>query len=282
MNMKLEFIPLVMRLKNNQNIYKLNDKYFEKFCRKSKFIVKLLLGPLFIACILVNIIPYGYLSIEAYFDPEMDFSLIELIINYILFTICFSHSIAISWASVVVCYISTLYLKYHFKQIQECVETGNTMLLIDTIHEHNYFTELTGKLNEMMPIGLGIVYFCGTPGIDILLHLAIYSENSYISLFYALFFIQAFGCILLFVSTLSAVSTAAHNISSDLHKFLTRKHVRKIPLSSKLKILAFIEKLYGPSIGFYCFDWFPFTYLELYEYMYFVSSTYFLLNGLIF
>jgi hypothetical protein len=41
-NMKFEFISLLQRMKNNQNIYKLNDKYDEKFRRNSKFIVKII------------------------------------------------------------------------------------------------------------------------------------------------------------------------------------------------------------------------------------------------
>jgi hypothetical protein len=92
--------------------------------------------------------------------------------NYVLLTICGNHCIAIIWISLVMFLWTTLYLKYHFQQIREtiqrCVKTGDSILLIDAIHEHNYFTELTEKLNEMMCIGLGITYFCGTPAIDIL------------------------------------------------------------------------------------------------------------------
>jgi prepilin signal peptidase PulO-like enzyme (type II secretory pathway) len=130
--MKLEFISLMLKIKNNQNIYKFKNKYFKKFCRKSKLIIKLLLGPLFIAFVFVNIIPYGYLSIEAYFDSKMDFSLIKLIMNYILFIICLTHGVALDWLTLVMCYWTTLYLKYHFQQIkeqiQECVITGNSQL----------------------------------------------------------------------------------------------------------------------------------------------------------
>jgi hypothetical protein len=139
-NMKLEFISLMLRIKNNQNIYKLKNKYFKKFCRKSKLIVKLLLWLLFIACVFVNIIPYDYLSIEVYFDSEMDFSLIKLIMNYILFIICLTYGQAL-----VMYYWTILYLNHHFQQIkeqiQQCVKTGNSQLLIDAIHEHYFFTE---------------------------------------------------------------------------------------------------------------------------------------------
>jgi hypothetical protein len=285
-NMKFEFISLLQRMKNNQNIYKLNDKYYGKFRRNSKFIAKIILGPLFIAGVLSNVIPFSYLSLKAYFDSEMNFSSIGLMINYILFTICWIHCIAIIWIALVMYLWTILYLKYHFQQIREtiqyCVETGNSILLIDAIHEHNYFTELTEKLNEMMCIGLGITYFCCTPCIDILLHMTIHSENFYLRSFYALFLAQVVIFIFFFTFMISRISIAAHNVSPDIHKFLSRKHTTRIQLINKLKISAFIEKLYGTCIGYYCFDLFPFTTSEFYQYMYFISGTYFLLNGLIF
>ena len=181
---------------------------------------------------------------------------------------------------------TTLYLKYHFQQIREtiqrCVKTGDSILLIDAIHEHNYFTELTWKLNEMMCLGLGITYFCCTPAIDILLHLTIYCENLYLRSFYVLFLVLNVSLLFFFIFMISRISVVAHNVSSDIHKFLLRKHTTKIELINKLKISSFIEKLYGSCIGYYCFDWFPFTVYEFYQYMYFISGTYFLLNDLIF
>jgi hypothetical protein len=127
------------------------DQYFLSF-------VKVFLGPLFIKGVIVNIIPYGYLSIKGYFDSEMDFSLIKLTINYMLFTICLSHGIALVWIALVMYYWTTLYLKYHFQQIkeqiQQCVKTGSSGLLIDSIREHNYLTEMTEKLSQFMSIGL--------------------------------------------------------------------------------------------------------------------------------
>jgi hypothetical protein len=58
-------------------------------------------------------------------------------------------------------YWTTLYLNHHFQQIkeqiQQCVKSGNSQLLIDAMHAHYFFTELTQRLNEMMSKGLGIV-----------------------------------------------------------------------------------------------------------------------------
>jgi hypothetical protein len=134
----------------------------------------------------------------------------------------------------------------------------------------------------MMCIGFGMVYFCDTPAIDILLHLTIYSKNLYLRSFYALFLAQAVILLFIFTFMISRVSVVAHNVSSDIHKFLSKKYTTKIELINKLKISAFIEKLYGSCIGYYCFDLFPFTTFEFYQYMYFISGTYFLLNDLIF
>jgi hypothetical protein len=285
-NMKFEWFSLLQRMKNNQNIYKLNDKYYGKFRRNSKFIVKIILGPIFIVGVLLNTIPFSYLSLKAYFDSEMNFSSICLTINYVLLTICWIHCSTIFAIGVVMNFWTVLYLKYHFQQIREtiqhCVKTGNSILLIDAIHEHNYFTELTEKLNEMMRVNFGMVYFCCTPALDILLHLTIYCKNLYLRSFHALFLAQAVILLFIFTFITSRISVFAHNVSSDIHKFLLRKHTTKILLINKLKISAFIEKLYGTCIGYYCFDLFPFTTFEFYQYMYFVSGTYFLLNGLIF
>ncbi len=77
---------------------------------------------------------------------------------------------------------------------------------------------------------------------------------------------------------LSSVSTAVHEPTPDLYKFLVKN---KCILKHELKITAFIEKLDGPIIGFYYYNLFAFTTYELYEYLAFVSSNYFLLNGLI-
>jgi hypothetical protein len=285
-NMKFEWFSLLQRMKNNHNIYKLNDKYYGKFSRNSKFIVKIILGPIFIVGVLLNVIPFTYLSLKAYFDSQMNFSSIILIINYVLLTICWFHCSTIFAISVVMNFWTVLYLKYHFQQIREtiqhCVKTGNSTLLIDAIHEHNYFTELTEKLNEMMCVFFGLVYICDTPAINIILYLTIYCENLYLRSFYALFLAQAVILLFAFTFITSRISVFAHNVSSDIHKFLSRKRTTRIQLINKLKISAFIEKLYGTYIGYYCFDLFPFTTFEFYQYMYFVSGTYFLLDSLIF
>ncbi len=77
----------------------------------------------------------------------------------------------------------------------------------------------------------------------------------------------------------SSLSSAAHNITSNLYTFLFRN---RVSIVYKLKICAFIEKLDGPIIGYYCYDLFAFTNYELYQYIAFFSSNYILMNDLLF
>ena len=47
----------------------------------------------------------------------------------------------------------------------------------------------------------------------------------------------------------------------------------------KFNVLTLIERLAGPTIGIYCFDIFPFTNYEFYQYIVAASSLYILLLG---
>jgi len=77
----------------------------------------------------------------------------------------------------------------------------------------------------------------------------------------------------------SSLSSAAHDFTADLYTFLASKTTL---VQHKLKICAFIEKLCGPVIGYYCYDLFAFNNYEFYEFVSFVFCNYFLLNDLLF
>jgi hypothetical protein len=128
---------------------------------------------------------------------------------------------------------------------------------------------------------LAIIYFLFTPIVNILIFMAVYEVNHFLSLFYALiaFCLSFIVFIANYIS--SSLSSSAHDFTSDLYTFLTNKRII-ILLQHRLKISTFIEKLCGPVIGYYCYDLFLFTNYEFFEYVSIVSSNYFLLNGLIF
>jgi len=277
----LTFLQII---RNNESEYKLQDIYYDEFCKKSKFIIEWAFGPFFKVFMFIVSFVLILLSIKAYLDPDMSFSITVMILTIVMLFVWLYHCLATILGPVILSIIVTLHLKYQYKQIKEqvkqCVKSGSSHLLFQAIKEHNHCSEFVYNFNKAVSFGLFNTYFLTTPAIDILIHLIIYkSINVYMRILYSLITIQIVGVLYIFTYGLSSLSTSAHNITSDLYTFMFRN---RSSFRNKIKILAFIEKLCGPVIGFYCYDLFAFTTIEFYEYMALLTSTYFLLNGLLF
>jgi len=281
---KLDIPIFLQKIKNNESEYKLQPRYFNEFCKKSKLIVRLFLGPALRISSSVGILFVIFLSIKGYLDPDMNFSIIFMIITIPLKYFWLHHCLATISFYTALFYIATLHFIYQYKQVkdrvQECVKSKISRLLIEAINDHNRCTEQVQNFNKVVSIALLFIYFFGAIGIDILIHVIIHkSINVYMRLLYA---ITAFGFVFtlyIFTYTASSLSKSAHNLTNDLYSFMFRN---KSNLRNKIKILAFIEKLCGPVIGYYCYNLFAFTTLEFYQYMAFISSTYTLLSNLLF
>ena len=76
----------------------------------------------------------------------------------------------------------------------------------------------------------------------------------------------------------ASVAQSAHKSQSYFYKLFVGK---KFNLKNKFKILAFIEKLSGRSIGFYCYDFFPMNRFEFFQYNFIFAANYLLISGLI-
>jgi hypothetical protein len=172
---------------------------------------------------------------------------------------------------------------YNFRQIKDRIKqylkSGNLFQLMDAIHKHKYYSDITLQYNEVFKYALARIYLNSTPGINIFVYLAVYESNSYLRILYGMGLIAMF--IVLFEAhyMISTLCSAAHDFADDLYSLLFRK---RIPLQYKLKILTFIERLCGPIIGFYCYDLFAFTNEPFNEYVSNLFSNYFLLNTLLF
>jgi len=68
-------VTFLQKIKNNQSKYKLQYRYYDEFCRKSKFMIRWFLGPFFKVIIFVPSLTMIFLSIKAYLDPDMNFSI---------------------------------------------------------------------------------------------------------------------------------------------------------------------------------------------------------------
>lgn len=282
--MDLSFVVFLQNVLDNTTEYKLEHRYYLRFCRISKLLNKWFLGVFYRAIVFIILLISIALSIKSYLDPDMDFSITSLILANVLLITWFRHCMAIIMGSFVFMSISSLYFKYEFRQIQDrikkCIKYKISRHVIDAIYEHDYCTKHIQNFNRAFSLALFPVYFFATPLVNILLHMMIYkSINVFMCIFFGFFLSQLVFALYLYTYIASSLSAAAHDFPSYLHSFIVRNRSN---IRNKLKISAFIEKLYETTIGIYCYNLFAFTTFEFYEYLAFISGNYFLLNGLLF
>ena len=92
------------------------------------------------------------------------------------------------------------------------------------------------------------------------------------SLLFILVYTLIFG--LIFLN--SQITRSAHSTRKYFYGYLNST---SLPIKRRMKIMAFMEKLCGPDIGFYCWDWFPLNFFEFYQYCAFCASFYMMVVG---
>jgi hypothetical protein len=280
-----EFKPLLQMYSTNRNHYGLENQYYRKFCLRSKFMAKFVLGVPQRIIVYVVTIFYNGLIIKAYFDSDFEFPIVKSIFSTILLIVWANHCFALVSVGFVGFYVGSLNLKYNFRQIKDLMKRNlrsrNWVLLMFAIQRHNHYSELTLQFNKVFKYILAIIYFLSTPIFNILIYMTTYEVNSFLRILYALgaIVLSIFIFITNYIS--SSLSSSAHDFTSDLYPFLSNNRII-ISLQYKLKICSFIEKLCGPVIGYYCYDFFPFTNYEFYKFIFYVFSNYLLMNTLFF
>ena len=117
------------------------------------------------------------------------------------------------------------------------------------------------------------------PIVMILLYLVHAKDTKYFARFIAEAGFTVFFLVMFSINLLSSmVREAAHKSINVLYTFLFRV---KVSTAQRMKIMAFIEKLSGPDIGFYCWELFPMNNYEYYQYVANCACTYFLVLGFI-
>ncbi len=282
---RLETRPIFQLYSTNHFHYGLSDRYYRKFCLKSRFMSKYFLGPFFRTIIFGLTLLYIGLTIMAYFDSDFEFSITIATLNTIVMLLFFNHCFAIVCVGFVIFYIVSLHLKYSFRQTKDMMKQNlryeNSVLIMDKIHKHDYYSKLTLDWNQYFKYILFVGYFLSPLTLNILLHLALFEVIIYLRIFYGLLVFCLYFAILIVKYICTSLSSSAHDFTSDLYAFLSNKRII-IPVEHRLKISAFVEKLCGSVIGYYCYDFFPLTSYAFYEYILMVSANYFLMSNLIF
>jgi hypothetical protein len=246
---------------------------------------KCFLGPFFKFTVFSLTIPYVCLIIKAYFDSSFEFPIIKSMLSLIVIHIWCDHCFAEAMVGAVVFYVVSLHLKYKFRQIKDSMKRSlrsrNLVLLMNVIRKHDHYSKLTFRCNKFFKYVLAIVYFIFPPLINVIIYYSLYEVNPYLRTFYVLLGMSYSSTIFNTNYVSSSLSSSAHDFTSDSYSFLFNKRII-IPIPHRLKVIAFIEKLCGPVIGYYCLDLFPFTNYEFFQFVSFIFCNYFLLNDLIF
>ena len=262
------------------SVFKLNSNNRRKFGLRLNIFTEFFVMTFHrLAVILVSLVLITFLFL-AYLEPKSGYYL-ALVIFWSVITILWAiYFYAILAFLGTLFYLTTLFLKYKFTEIDEtissCVENQDIQTLMQTIVSHNKVSLLTKQLNRFFNVLIFVVYYLGTLSI----HLMIYTTHEKSSKFplrlAACFVVAIVFSAALFIGTICGdVIRTAHKPYAKLFKFSFIQN--NISINEKMKIQAFIEHLSGPPIGFYCLDLFPMTTYKFFMYIYGSSSFYLLL-----
>jgi len=234
-----EFKLILKLYSTNRNHYGLGNQYYRKFCLKSKSMAKFVLGPLFRIAVFGLTIFYVSLIVKAYFDSDFEFPIVKSIFSTIVLFVWANHCFAVVWAGFVLFYIMSIHLKYNFRQIKDSMKQSlrsrNLVLLMDVIHRHNHYSELTLEYNKLFKYALAIIYFLFTPIVNILVYITLSEVNYFFRIFYALVVIVLSLMIFMASYISSSLSSSAHDFTFDLYSFLFKTRIT-IAVQHRLKI----------------------------------------------
>ena len=180
-------------------------------------------------------------------DPNTGYSLVLTIfwsLMTILWTFCFYSTIA--WV-LIVWYLTTFYLKYKFNEIHDSFLNSNKIKnkfsFLKDIEFHKRFASITSNLNKYLCMVIFIVYFIGTPALQLNMYCIHEKSTKFYVRFAAGFsFFSIFS--MFFVMNLSSANVihSAHKPYRLLYDFLIKT---RLSIKEKLKVQELIEQLYN-------------------------------------
>ena len=265
--------------------YPLKVTNFRKYAIRINLVTDFVFKEFYISLVVFVFGMTFVVTLNTLINNEFDFL---LLVSFIFFNFIFLiHSIqcfGYVWVGFTMWFMSTLYLKYKFNEINEKIELSlkysNINLLMNAIHEHNYVEIMTKKFNHFFRMITFIIYYIATIGFQIFLFAVHYKDSTFLGRFFTAFiFGSCFWAVVLMNVMSISVSNASKRPYSKLYSFYKRNEFRII-FRQRWKILSFVEKLSGPEIGYYCYDLFPMNNWEFYQYLYIAGSNYILIMNL--
>ena len=149
--------------------------------------------------------------------------------------------IAIVW------YLTTLYLKYKFNEIHESflnsMKFKNKFSFLKDIESHKRFASITSNLNRYLSMVIFIVYFIGTPALQLNMYCIHEKSTKFYVRFAAGFsFLSIFSMVFVMNLLCANVIHSAHKPYPLLYDFLIKT---RLSIKEKLKVQELIEQLYN-------------------------------------
>jgi len=176
-----------------------------------------------------------------------------------------------------VCY----YLKHKYLEIYRkialSVKYDNKRLLMAAIVEHNYWEIQTKRLNQFFGAITFIVYFIETIPMQLILYIAHHPDTLFEHRIIAAIIVLTACSMVVYTNVMSTwIINAAHKPLPVLSSYMSSRR-RVLSVRDRLRVQAFIERLCGPAIGYYCYDLFPMNGYEFAQYLLISGANYLLI-----
>ena len=278
----LTVFQLLHSIKHKHLANQLNDLHYRRLILYSNLVTKYFLYQGFWSLVIVT---NGFMlgaTLLAYSDPESGFSMIGVIfwsVLTLIWTIQFYGTVTVLF---IVWFMTTFCIKNQFLEINDQIElalrTNDESHLMRLINDHHKAERMTEELNQFFCLLIFVLYYCGTPALEILIYLSHEPTTYLYARFAAIFiFVIVFGVVFLVNFMSAQISKAAKKSYPALYTYVSRIS-RTRP--ANWKVVNFIEALSGNDIGFYCNDMFPMNNYEFYQYLYITGLNYFLILDL--
>ena len=303
---KLYMVNLLSNIRNNDHeFYRLSPELMTKFISKSNLFSKLFFNVVYYQTIVGSSCVILVTSSLAYLEGKFEYSLIILIIWFLFFEKWTKIVVSCGMSLVMSTYISLTFIKLQFRQIwinlKLCRNSRFNVKrekIFDNIRRHHFWTQELDKVDDYLSKIIckytyiyklinskqaifdttsAIAYFGFAIPMAVIFGVALDSSQTKFTRILVTF--VGSNCLLV-IALLTFISAAIHTESDQIRKHLYMLSMKvNSNYRTKWKIQTFIETLTESFIGVNCLNFFHFTSGKFYEYIFIVSSTYFMTSG---
>ena len=276
---KLYVFQLIHKWTVSPDLFCLNHTNTRKLIMR----IQLLYWFMTIYIVMVQFIIYSVFisyGVIAYF--QYDYPLISLVVHLMAF-ICFIGNISNQLLVSLLGFFGPIsYLNLRFDQINQLIKVhtlwNNKRGIMNAIKQHDNTVRLLNQLAILNNLIIGLIYVSYPYSIGLNIELLLIRDKWIIKSVVVL-------CLMAFMAGVYILNHICASISIRnvvIQKFLFRTLCNKknLKLGIKLKLENFLVKLITEFIGFYAMNWFKFTMLAFYRFIFAISSAYILIKNI--